>query len=64
MNNIKVIALRKEFHKNYITLDSLPEPLGFYLKSGFKFLTDKMKTHLMPNRKNIKNLKPNNYGHL
>lgn len=57
MKNIKAIALRDEFSKNYITLDSLPEPLGFYLKSGFKFLTDKMKKELMPDRKNIKNFK-------
>ena len=57
MKNIKTIALRDEFKKNYITLDSLPEPLGFYLKGGFKFLTNTMKTHLMPHRKNIKNFK-------
>ena len=54
IKNIQNIAKRKKFNKKYLTLDSLAEPLGFYLKTGFKFITkDKIK-HLMPYRPNIK----------
>ena len=54
IKNIQNMAKRTKFNKKYLTLDSLPEPLGFYLKTGFKFVTKKEIKKLMPDRPNIK----------